>query len=308
MLIYTFDWGDGSQVTTGFSPVVDHVYAIGTWVLTLTVVNDVTDTSDSATQTIVVVQEEAPGELQLTLLDESLVVPGMLRALISNAQPGETINFGVDGSTPVVASVVADDSGTVPVSSVPVSVAAGAHVLVATAAIGSASGDFLAIAESSPTDSPAPDLAPALPSPAPPVGRFVFWDPAAEERYTFPVNPTTMTSPFPEKVFATSATTSFMDGRTITFEGSHHIQPVTLTGTLLTEADYDELLRWYGKRYRFWLFDDFHRSWVVYFTAFDVLPKRDTQRRWTQTYSMTLLFFAGPWIGPTGWFDYWGSL
>ena len=127
------------------------------------------------------------------------------------------------------------------------------------------------------------------------VQRWIFHDPFAPETWTVPMNPSEMSSIFPEKNISTNATTA-LTGQVLLFEGATTPVNWNFQGTTLDRAHHDELLRWSQKRNRIRITDHFGRVIPVYLVNFDAIPQPapQTPRKWRHTYTMTAIIVGQP--------------
>lgn len=121
--------------------------------------------------------------------------------------------------------------------------------------------------------------------------RWVFNDPAVPETYTVPLNPNSMTSPFREKAIDLAVTTA-VDGQALVSEGQARPVNWQFSGTILTQAHYDALFKWYSKSKRFYLTDHYGRRFTVYFTDYKPIPKRSVGYPWRHDYTITAIVYG----------------
>jgi len=121
--------------------------------------------------------------------------------------------------------------------------------------------------------------------------RWVLDDPAVPESYTFEINPNTGGSLTLQKQVSQYVTTAD-DGNTVFFEGSDTPQQVTVSGTLLTEEQYNNLVYWYSKRRQVKLTDDLGRVMWVYFVQFTPTRKWSYQYPWRHDWQAMFFVFG----------------
>lgn len=131
---------------------------------------------------------------------------------------------------------------------------------------------------------------PVLVQPAPPATpwRWIFTDQATNDTWTFEINPNTDGSPQLKKQVSFQSTAA-SDGTLILFEGRDQPTTMSFGGTILTQTQYNQLIRWFGKRHQVLLTDDLGRQTTIYITGF--LPKRKYSRAypWRHEYTVDAL-------------------
>jgi hypothetical protein len=134
--------------------------------------------------------------------------------------------------------------------------------------------------------------------------RWVLNDPydsnPATNHYTFPRNPVSMTSVYPERSISATTTTS---GKILLYEGTTPAKSFTFSGPILDKQQFTDLHTWvYLKKRRLFLTDHFGRKIAVVFTTMDVVPKRRVNYYWSHDYTITGLIMAitGPSVGDVG--------
>ncbi len=114
---------------------------------------------------------------------------------------------------------------------------------------------------------------------------WVFYDPFEDESYSWEVNPNDADSPsYMKNVFYSSSAAP--DGKIIMMEGKDEPSRVSFSGVTLTEAQYDEMIRWFNKRNQLELTDDLGRTMSIYITSFAPKRVRSTNYPWRHTYSV----------------------
>lgn len=109
--------------------------------------------------------------------------------------------------------------------------------------------------------------------------RWVLSDPTIPESYTFDINPNTGGSPTLQKNVTQYVTTAD-DGQSVLYEGADTMQLVTVSGTLLSENQYNKMIYWYSKRRPVQLTDDLGRTYWVYFAQWQPTRKWTFQYPW----------------------------
>ncbi len=112
----------------------------------------------------------------------------------------------------------------------------------------------------------------------------------ATRKYVFPQNPLSMTSPFPEKSVTAQSTPR---GRALLWEGGTQPHPWEFSGPVLHKDHFDALAHWvYDIRRRLVIEDHYGRIIDVYFTNFDVIPKRRVGYYYSHDYTVSALVLA----------------
>lgn len=121
--------------------------------------------------------------------------------------------------------------------------------------------------------------------------RWKFIDPydtnPATREYVFPINPKTMSDPFPRKNI-TSATTTAVGGKALLFEGNTPPHEWQFGGSILDADHYEALRSWtYDRRNRIIVEDHFGRQFTCVLTQFSPEPKRAVGRYWRHEYQVS---------------------
>lgn len=114
--------------------------------------------------------------------------------------------------------------------------------------------------------------------------RWVLTDSTVPESYTMEINPNAGGSLGLQKNITTYQLTSD-DGEMVLYEGSDSPQLVVVSGTLLTQAQYNHMVYWYSKRRPIQLTDDLARTMWVYFAVFTPTRAWSFQYPWRHTWS-----------------------
>lgn len=117
-------------------------------------------------------------------------------------------------------------------------------------------------------------------------------DPVTNESYAFEINPNTGGSLTRQKNITYYSTTAD-DAQIVLYEGTDQPQLVTVSGTLLTQAQYTNLVYWYSKRRQVLLIDDLGRNIWVYFAQFTPNRKWTVQSPWRHDWSAQF-YVIGP--------------
>ena len=112
---------------------------------------------------------------------------------------------------------------------------------------------------------------------------WVLRDPQTSDEYLWDINPNEFSLPYTKSL--TYKSSAAPDGKTLVFEGRDEVQDISFSGVILTEAQYEELIVWFNKRYQLELEDDLGRTFFIYFTSFNMTRKRSTQHPWRHEYN-----------------------
>ncbi len=125
------------------------------------------------------------------------------------------------------------------------------------------------------------------------VVKWNLYDPTVPEGYTFEVNPNQGGTPPLKKAITYQSTTSPF-GKTLIFEGRDQVQEETVSGTLLTQVQLENLQYWFDKRHQVLLTDDLGRQYWIYITSFT--PKRERARShpWKHSYELSYTILDNP--------------
>lgn len=107
--------------------------------------------------------------------------------------------------------------------------------------------------------------------------------------YQFRVNPNEMSSPW-EDINVTASGTVAPDGGILLVEGARQVKEFTISGVVLSEGQYFEMIAWKNKRRRVYLTDHFGRRMVVFIKSFNPTPKRRTS--YLHQYDMVMLILG----------------
>jgi hypothetical protein len=102
-------------------------------------------------------------------------------------------------------------------------------------------------------------------------------DPVTAEAYSFEINPNAGGS-LPLQKNITSYSTTADDSQIVLYEGADTPQQVQVSGTLLTQGQFNNMVYWYSKRRQVLLVDDLGRTTWVYFAQWQ------PTRKWTYQY------------------------
>jgi hypothetical protein len=121
--------------------------------------------------------------------------------------------------------------------------------------------------------------------------RWTLSDPATGEFYTFDINPNAGGSLPLQKNITYYATTAD-DSVTVFYEGADQPQQVQVSGTLLSETQYNAMVYWYSKRRQVLLTDDLGRQMWVYFTQWTPTRKWSYQNPWRHDWTASFYVFG----------------
>lgn len=102
--------------------------------------------------------------------------------------------------------------------------------------------------------------------------------------YFFEVNPLEASMPTPKKKFSYKSTAS---GRIVEIEGKPETQIIELSGKILSEKQYRDLLFWSKKRTQVRVTDDLEQSYWVYFKSFSPQRVKNPKNPWTMDYTLS---------------------
>ena len=123
------------------------------------------------------------------------------------------------------------------------------------------------------------------------MSRWTFVDTVTSETWTVPINPDSMSSPFPTRQFVHAKGFAGGLNRTRTFLAKPQATVIEFGGVIRTKAHHDALEAWARKTVPIELTDHLARSWRVYVTEFIPTDRRPTARTpWRLRYSMKVDF------------------
>lgn len=122
--------------------------------------------------------------------------------------------------------------------------------------------------------------------------RWVLTDSTVPETYTLEINPNTGGSlPLQKNISIYQLTSD--DGQMVLYEGSDSPQLVVVSGTLLSESQFNSMVYWYSKRRPIQLTDDLGRTMWVYFAVWTPTRSWSYQYPWKHTWSASF-YVVGP--------------
>jgi hypothetical protein len=115
---------------------------------------------------------------------------------------------------------------------------------------------------------------------------WVLTDPITDDTYSWEINPNDGGSLAYSKQVNYTLTTA-PDGKVLMYEGRDEAKSTTVSGVILSEAQYYEMIEWFNKRYQLQLEDDLGRIMMIYITSFEPKRIRSPRRPWRHDYSLT---------------------
>lgn len=114
--------------------------------------------------------------------------------------------------------------------------------------------------------------------------RWVLYDPATSESYTFRINPDEATSPRPARELSFGVS---LDGRAPGFESSAPPQDWEFGGVIRTQEQHDELLYWSRKKGKLRVTDHLGQTFEIMIRAYRPTERRKTALvPWRLRYTM----------------------
>lgn len=117
---------------------------------------------------------------------------------------------------------------------------------------------------------------------------WVFYDPVEDETYSFEINPNEGGTPERTKNLTYQATAA-PNGRVIAFEGMDAPEEINVSGTLLSQDQFDALNSWYDKRNQIQLTDDLGREFWVYIKSLRLQRVRSINYPWRHSFDITMM-------------------
>lgn len=115
--------------------------------------------------------------------------------------------------------------------------------------------------------------------------RWRFEDTTEGDSYTFAINPNEGGSPNRAKSIQFQKT-SASDGKTLVFEGLDEPKTSQFSGVILTQAYYDAMIDWFGRRHPIKVIDDLGREFIIYITKLDAKRQRAVHYPWKHQYTV----------------------
>jgi hypothetical protein len=223
-----------------------------------------------------------------------------LRVAVLSATAEGDVEFYVDGV--LVLTEAADESGTIVGFTVPIpDVTAGLHTLTAVDVTSgqSSAQEFEVVVYTASGSVDPPELGPTTPASVNEVIRWVFeqvlpiGSVGSGETYTFPNNPSSMTTPHAPRIVTPDHTVA-PDGQPILWEGLGPPVDWSIEGFAFERAHVEALERWQSQNRRFWVVDHLQRAWAVTFEALDWTLVRDSRHPWAARYKAKFFIYEGP--------------
>lgn len=125
------------------------------------------------------------------------------------------------------------------------------------------------------------------------VQRWTLYDPNTSQTLTFGMNPDSGGTPALRKNITYQATAAPY-GRTLAFQGRQEVQTLDISGTLLTQDQYEFFLDWWEVQNQMLLTDDLGRQYWVVLTEFTPTRVRAAKHPWKHTYNIKALIVDQP--------------
>lgn len=122
--------------------------------------------------------------------------------------------------------------------------------------------------------------------------RWTLYDPNTSTTLTFAMNPNEGGTPPLKKTITYQATAA--GGRTLAFQGRPDVQTIDISGTVLTEEDYQFFVDWYDVQNQMLLTDDLGREFWVVVIEFTATRVRAAHHPWKHTYTLKALILDNP--------------
>lgn len=114
---------------------------------------------------------------------------------------------------------------------------------------------------------------------------WVLFDPIGNETLLLPINPDAGGSPARRRTVTSTATTA---GKMLHFEGEAEPRIFEASGTILAQAHYEALDRWFrDKKHQVRVTDDLGRVFWVLLLTFTPTRVRKASRPWYHNYTLT---------------------
>lgn len=239
------------------------------------------------------------GELIAEISGDSALVqaPSSVTIGVLNAAPGETVRFEFSpppsewqpsGTTrPIeLAEIAADASGVISGAVIDVpEVQAGSHAITVRGLTSGRIDTVVVTVQADPTPDDEEIETPEEPDFV--VGYWALHDyaPGGLGTFTFPINPSSMSSPHAPRNITTEHTVA-ADGQPILWEGGLTAHQWQFAGYLDSQAHYDALVAFYQTNRRFQLQDHRGRRWIVGITGLDIKPRRNSAKPWAHEYTV----------------------
>lgn len=218
------------------------------------------------------------------------ITPGLLDVDLGNGEPGDTVDFYLDGDFgTLVLEDDFDDNGTIIGASVPVSERpAGDYVLNVRSGSYSVDLDFSVLND--PESEPLEPQDPIEDIEVPSTDDVLKWrivDPApiSGQTFVFEINPEEMDSPRPEHTYTVAASTA-PDGQPITWQGMNKRADWTFGGWIINPEQLDDLADLCDLQRRVWVYDHLNRRVLVSLEQLDAVPNINAQRPYLHRFTL----------------------
>lgn len=114
---------------------------------------------------------------------------------------------------------------------------------------------------------------------------WILTDASTAETYAFEINPNADGSLQYEKTI-TYKNTSSPTGVTVVFEGRNVPSSTQFSGKILSQAQYDAMVYWFGKKSVVTIQDDLGRIFNIYVTKFSPKRERSVLYPWKHSYTV----------------------
>lgn len=253
------------------------------------------DETRTATLTWSVAARSETGVLGLVCDAVVLETPGWLGVSLLSATPDSPVTFALDGGATFY-TVTTEEDGTFAGDVELPSLTVGPHALTATDVSGQTETVGFAVTLEVPPDDTIPGSTPPVTAPSPlPVIHWVLEDPkpGGLGAYTFPVNPSEMSSPWPEKQIRPERAIHG-SGNDIVWEGRADAVNWTVKGSVLTQGFYDTLTAYHALNRRLYVVDHHQMAWVVAFDGLTFEKKGRPDDLWFHSYTAIFVILGGP--------------
>lgn len=201
--------------------------------------------------------------------------------------------FAVSGYPGTTTSVATDSAGTIAGASISIpAVPAGTAIITATAGTSSANCSLSVL--SAPPSRPTTQTSDAAPGLIAQTGvvKWVLFDPSpGGTTYTFPINPSSWSSPHAPRNVLAEATT---EGNPILWEGAIRSHAFTFSGYLDSQTQYDAMEAFRDLNHRHWIVDHRNRAWVCSIDSIEWTPRRVLGKPWAYNYLVHAQVYKGP--------------
>ena len=235
------------------------------------------------------------GVLGFVVQSEILETPGWLDISLLSAAPDSDVTLALDGGS-VFYTVHTEDNGTFEGSVELPALTVGTHTITAVDSDAQTETESFAIViEPLPADTTPGSSGPTTGISVAPVIHWVLEDPMPSglTAFTFPINPSEMSSPWPVKNLRTEHTIHG-SGQDILWEGRADPVDWTVKGVVRTQAFYEALEDFHSVNRRIFVIDHHQRAWVVAFDGLTWDKRGGPGDDWFQGYAAKFKVLGGP--------------